>query len=58
MVVTGLQTVMPGSPVKTVPYVPEDPALLGKAADTETGELGEPPLLHRPARSSPRSSPS
>jgi membrane fusion protein, multidrug efflux system len=37
VVVTGLQTVMPGAPVKTVPYVPADPALLGKAADTETG---------------------
>jgi membrane fusion protein (multidrug efflux system) len=35
--VTGLQSVLPGSPVKPVPYVPADPALLGKAADTDTG---------------------
>jgi membrane fusion protein, multidrug efflux system len=37
VVVTGLQSVLPGSPVKPVPYVPADPALLGKAADTDTG---------------------
>jgi membrane fusion protein, multidrug efflux system len=33
--VTGLQSILPGSPVKPVPYVPAD--LLGKAADTDTG---------------------
>jgi membrane fusion protein, multidrug efflux system len=37
VMVTGLQTILPGSAVKTVPYVPADPALLGKAADTDTG---------------------
>jgi membrane fusion protein (multidrug efflux system) len=37
VVVTGLQSILPGSPVKPVPYVPADPALLGKAADTDTG---------------------
>ena len=39
VVVTGLQTVMPGSAVKTVPYVAADGAPLGKPADTETGAV-------------------
>ena len=37
VVVTGLQTIMPGSPVKTVPYVAADAASLGKPVDAETG---------------------
>ncbi len=39
VVVTGLQTILPGSSVKTVPYVAADPALLGKPANTEIGEV-------------------
>jgi membrane fusion protein (multidrug efflux system) len=39
VVVTGLQTILPGSPVKTVPYVATDTASLGKPADTEIGKV-------------------
>ncbi|MCA1672330.1 MAG: efflux RND transporter periplasmic adaptor subunit [Actinobacteria bacterium] len=37
--VTGLQSIMPGSPVKTVPYVAADAAPLGKPAQAETGAV-------------------
>ena len=36
VVVTGLQTILPGSPVKTVPYVAAEAVPLADPADTET----------------------
>lgn len=39
VVVTSLQTILPGSPVKPVPYVATDTASLGKPADTEIGKV-------------------
>ncbi len=39
VVVTGLQTVMPGSPVNPVPYIAPETAALGEPPDTETREV-------------------
>jgi membrane fusion protein (multidrug efflux system) len=39
VVVTSLQTILPGSPVKPVPYVATDTASFGKPADTEIGKV-------------------
>ncbi len=39
VVVTGLQTILPGSPVKPVPYVAADAVPLADPANTETGAV-------------------